>query len=144
MCRKYCIPPDSNGHGSFYHHLVSVVYIVLFRKTSLKTRRQCLPHLPRIMSSVLSTPIVSCVGTNRPSMAVIDIKIDHWGKIHMQVHDMQIGLIFTPKILFLLFLCNDCVSLMQGRLTFGGLLSKQYPTVRPPSQMVAITMIVIG
>jgi hypothetical protein len=29
-------------------------------------------------------------------------------------------------------------------LTFGGLLSKQYPTVRPPSQMVAITMIVIG
>jgi hypothetical protein len=26
---------------------------------------------------------------NRPSMADVDIKIDHWGKTHVQVHDLK-------------------------------------------------------
>ena len=30
-------------------------------------------------------------------MADVDIKIDHWDKTYVQVHDMQIGLILTPQ-----------------------------------------------
>ena len=47
---------------------------------------------------MLSSKIVSGVDINRPSMADVDIKIDHWGKLHVQVHHMQIRLIFTPKL----------------------------------------------
>jgi hypothetical protein len=47
---------------------------------------------------VFSSKIVSGVDINRPRMAGVDIKIDHWGKIYVQVHDMQIRLILTPKL----------------------------------------------
>jgi hypothetical protein len=47
---------------------------------------------------VFSSKIVSGFDINRPRMAGVDIKIDHWGKIYVQVHDMQIRLILTPKL----------------------------------------------
>jgi hypothetical protein len=47
---------------------------------------------------VFSSKIVSGVDVNRPRMADVDIKIDHWGKLHVQVHDMQIRLILTQKL----------------------------------------------
>jgi hypothetical protein len=47
---------------------------------------------------MLSSKIVSGDDTNRPIMAEVDIKIDHLGKTHAEVHDMQIRLILTQKI----------------------------------------------
>ena len=47
---------------------------------------------------MFSSKIVSGFDINRPRMAGVDIKIDHWGKIYVQVHDMQIRLILTPKL----------------------------------------------
>ena len=74
---------------------------------------------------MLSSKIVSGVDINRPKMADVDIKIDHWGQIHVQVHDMQIRLIWTQKLEIKTFPLQQLSQFNQSKLqSLDGLLSK--------------------
>ena len=65
---------------------------------------------------MFSSKIVSGVDINRPRMADVDIKIDHWGKLHVQINDMQIRLILTPKLEIKTFPLQRLSQFIQSKL----------------------------
>ena len=75
--------PDPKGHGSYCHHLASVVRRKLFQKSSpLKVLDQWKPNFVRIITRLSSFKFVSDDAMHQPTWPLL-LKIEHMVKLQV-------------------------------------------------------------